>query len=370
MKRTERITQAKVGIFLIAGIVTLIAVLAVLGRSSSLFTSRISLHTTFQNTSGLVVGAPVRLAGVDIGIVQGIRFDRDLRVKEVHVLLRVQKKYQDRLREDSIARLTSSGLLGDMLINITVGSAESVPLKDGGFIRAEESMGMAEIGAKVQEAIGSVQTLAHDLDQQLRLVLTEQFARDAGRAASGLANVIAHVEKGPGVVHDLLYDDHLARSTAALVDDAGRSAADLDRALQRGEHILAEVQKGSGTLHALIYQDDGTKLMRELQQAAAELSGVVGAIQRGDGLLHVLIYDSEQRHLMDNLSAASLSLRHLSQEVEQGKGTLGGLLKDPTVYQDLKRTLDNVERNTLLRTLIRYTIKHDHLDRTTGGQLK
>lgn len=370
MKRTERVSQVKVGIFLVVGIAALIVVMVVLGRSDSLFTSRISLHTTFQNTSGLVVGAPVRLAGVDVGIVQGIRFDKDLRVKDVHVVMRVQKKYQDRLRQDSVARLTSSGLLGDMLINITVGSAEAPPLKDGGTLRAEESMGIAEIGAKVQEAIESVHKLAGDLDQQLRLVLTEQFARDTGRVARSLADIAARVEKGPGLAHDLIYDGRLSRSTAVLVAEAGRSAADLDRALQRAERLLAEVQHGKGTLHGLIYQDEGSKLVRDLQRVAEELSGVVGAIQRGDGLLHGLIYDQGQRQLMDNLAATAASLRRLARETEEGKGTIGGLLKDPTVYQDLKRTLDNVERNTLLRALIRFAIKHDHIDRTTAGPVE
>ena len=64
------------------------------------------------------------------------------------------------------------------------------------------------------------------------------------------------------------------------------------------------------------------------------------------------------------------TLRRLAKETEEGKGTIGGLLKDPTVYQDLKRTLDNVERNTLLRALIRFAIKHDHIDRTTAGPVE
>jgi hypothetical protein len=40
-------------------------------------------------------------------------------------------------------------------------------------------------------------------------------------------------------------------------------------------------------------------------------------------------------------------------------GTLGGLLKDPTVYEDLNTVLGNVKRNTLFKALIRYTVEED-----------
>lgn len=360
MRRTERWTQVRVGVFVLVGLVALVLVLVALGRSDGLFTRRISLHTTFQNTGGLVVGAPVRLAGVEVGVVQQIRFDPDVRVKAVHVVMRVQRQFQTRLRADSIARLTSSGLLGDMLIDITVGSADAPPLRDGGAIGAAESVGLAEVAAKVQETVEAVHVLARDLDQRLRLVLTEPLARDVGRTARALANVAERVERGPGLLHDVAYDERLSRSAAGLVDDARRGAGRLERVLAQGERVAQQVERGPGTLHGLLYDDEGTRLLQELRRAATALGEVVSTVQQQGGGGQVVA----------DLGAASASLRRILGEVEQGKGTIGGLLKDPTVYQDLKRTLDNVERNTLLRALIRYTIKHDHLDVTAAGPIR
>ena len=45
--------------------------------------------------------------------------------------------------------------------------------------------------------------------------------------------------------------------------------------------------------------------------------------------------------------------------VAKGKGTLGALLVDPTVYEDIKSAVGNVERNEVLRALVRYSIKAD-----------
>jgi phospholipid/cholesterol/gamma-HCH transport system substrate-binding protein len=45
--------------------------------------------------------------------------------------------------------------------------------------------------------------------------------------------------------------------------------------------------------------------------------------------------------------------------LRQGKGTLGALLVDPTVYEDIKGVVGNMERNEVLRALVRYSIKAD-----------
>jgi phospholipid/cholesterol/gamma-HCH transport system substrate-binding protein len=52
-------------------------------------------------------------------------------------------------------------------------------------------------------------------------------------------------------------------------------------------------------------------------------------------------------------------LKHIVANVKAGKGTLGALLVDPSVYEDLKVVLGNVERNKALRALVRYSIRRD-----------
>jgi len=62
---------------------------------------------------------------------------------------------------------------------------------------------------------------------------------------------------------------------------------------------------------------------------------------------------------MTNVNAMSDDLRSIVSGVKNGKGTLGALLVDPSVYDDLKALLGNVERNQVLRSLVRYSIKQD-----------
>ena len=43
--------------------------------------------------------------------------------------------------------------------------------------------------------------------------------------------------------------------------------------------------------------------------------------------------------------------------IERGEGTLGGLINDPSIYEDLKKLTGEVERNRVLKTYIRYVVR-------------
>ncbi len=361
MKADEGPHLFRMGVFLALSLALLFAAVILLGRSQTLFAHRARLQTSFENTSGLVVGAPVRLAGIDVGIVEAIRFDSDLRQKNVHVTLVVEKRYLDRIREDSVARLSSKGLLGDMIINISVGSVEAAPLRDGGTLRAQESEGLTEVVTSLQDGIAQIRALSATAQERIAAVLTDQLGRDLGRVANATADIVEHVEAGHGLAHALVYEPRLARQADQLLADSRHLATTADDAVDRVDRLLAEVEHGSGSLHGLVYRDDAGRLFGALSRTISELDGVVAEVHSGKGLLHSLVYEKERGNLLENLTSLSATLRRVAEEVQQGKGTIGALLEDPSVYEDLKIILGNVKRNKLLRAMIRYEIQKDGL---------
>ena len=93
------------------------------------------------------------------------------------------------------------------------------------------------------------------------------------------------------------------------------------------------------------------------------MSALLAEVRKGKGAVHTLIYE-DSHNLIADLNAAAHILRTLAEETQQGKGTVGGLLKDPTVYEDLKLILGKVKRNALLKVLIRSAIQADGLRRS------
>jgi phospholipid/cholesterol/gamma-HCH transport system substrate-binding protein len=94
-------------------------------------------------------------------------------------------------------------------------------------------------------------------------------------------------------------------------------------------------------------------------------------VRGGKGLLHAILYDPAGGELVNNLSVASgsagdlmkdlsstvKSIDNIVKKVERGEGTLGGIVNDPTVYEDLKVILGGAKRSTIIKALVRYTIK-------------
>src|SRR5437879_7526424 len=101
-----------------------------LGARARLFEPRFTVHAEFTEVGGLVEGATVRLAGVQIGRVSAVTLPSQPGGK-VRVDLTIAKQFGDRIRKDSVARIETQGLLGDRIVEITVGDTQAPPLAPG-----------------------------------------------------------------------------------------------------------------------------------------------------------------------------------------------------------------------------------------------
>ena len=124
--------------------------------------------------------------------------------------------------------------------------------------------------------------------------------------------------------------------------------------------ILGRVTTGPGFAHEVVYGEDGSKTIAKFGNVADELTTTLKGVRDGNGLAHSVIYgDNSSQQMMSNLNQASTDFRQIMSDMRAGKGTLGALLVDPSVYEDVKLMLGNVQRNQALRALVRYSIKRD-----------
>ena len=78
---------------------------------------------------------------------------------------------------------------------------------------------------------------------------------------------------------------------------------------------------------------------------------------RGVGrLAERLAGDARFGEALADLQAAMANLRAITARVQAGEGTIGGLVVDPTVYENLAAFLEGAQRSLLLRALIRAAV--------------
>jgi phospholipid/cholesterol/gamma-HCH transport system substrate-binding protein len=162
-----------------------------------------------------------------------------------------------------------------------------------------------------------------------------------------------------------MHDENEANRLSNTIANLERMSARLDRVLAGVDEAVARVNEGPGLAHEVIYGESGSHALAQVGGAADELGKTLAGIRTGNGLAHGLLYGASDgdsvlgNQLASDLSGMSTDLRGIVSDLRQGKGTLAALMVDPSVYEDLKMLLGNVQRNQALRALVRYSIQRD-----------
>ena len=390
---TERQMQLRIGALVLAGILLFMGFVLSVGKRSALFEERYSLRSSFTSTEGLAVGSPVRLAGVTVGNVTRIAFGSDPRERRIAVTITVERRVQDRIREDSVASIGTIGLVGDKVLDITVGSYDRPALQAGGQLASVDPPDYSRLLQKGDRILDNVTRITASLDEFL--AGGEQAGkRNLTDSIRSLRTTLVEIEKGQGLIHDLVYGkegaellgrvDRTAKSLEHMVqavetergllhaliytpqeETLGRLtklADNLNQTVDRANGILRATQEEPGLLHALIYDREAGKLLDRLGRTSERLEALMQSIQEGRGLVPALLFDPERTKVLDDIQQAAAGLRALTADLQavtarlrQGEGTVGALLEDPTVYEDLSALLRGANRSLLLRSLIRST---------------
>ena len=363
MNPDERKTALRVGIFLALGLGVVMFAVSMLGAKSGLFEGKSILIAHFADISGLVPGAPVRLAGLDVGTVKQITFEEDLHQREARVELSVKDRFMNRVRADSVAYIDSKGLLGDKLVNMTIGTPGARELRDGDTIGTRPSPSIEALGSKVTQAVDSLTRVSDKVGEVLDGLSDTQTRADMQSIVHSIAGILEGVQQGDGVAHRLIYDRRYADEFAGILEETQGTIGQLRRTIEHIQAMAAAARNGPGAVHELLYAESGARTVTSLQDAAVELAALMHAVRTEPGLLHTLIYDEKSGQILEQWSELSERVNRLTREMEKGRGTLGALLVDPSVYEDMKTILGNIERNVLLKALVRFTIKEDGIQR-------
>ena len=97
----------------------------------------------FDSVSGLKVGAPVEIAGVEVGAVNAISLD------STSALITLRISDDVKLRDDDIAAIRTKGIIGDRYIKLVPGGSTTIVNKGGKISDTESAVEFEEIIGKL-----------------------------------------------------------------------------------------------------------------------------------------------------------------------------------------------------------------------------
>jgi phospholipid/cholesterol/gamma-HCH transport system substrate-binding protein len=373
--------QVRVGVFVFSALVILMGAIFLLGSRTQYFQPQYTLKAVFSNVGYLLEGAGVYLAGVQVGRVGEVRFFDDVAAQKVLVALKVARNYQDRIRQDSVAVITSSGLLGDKYIDITLGSESEPELQDGMFIRTQEPADYSQLIRQGEAVLKNTIEITSSLAALTSGYRSSEASTAVPDLLASLARIAREIETGGGLIHSLIYDKENARIVAdlaaamtalrdtltgfkegrgflqtLLTDPNPEVVTQLTKLLASAQKLLQDIEKGEGALHALIYDKQGGQAVKDLAGTADNMNKVLARLQGRDSLLASLLNDPQQKQVLTDLAQIMRDIRQVSNDIAAGRGTIGGFIKDPTLYENLTALLDGARRSWILRTVIQSTV--------------
>src|SRR5437867_6016398 len=154
-----------------------------LGARARLFESGYTVHADFTEVGGLVEGATVRLAGVQIGRVTAVTLPGQPGGK-VRVDLTIARRFSDRIRKNSVARIETQGLLGDRIVEITVGDASALAVAPSEVLASRDPADFGRVIAAGAETAKNVSALADALRETAEKVNKSKMIEDAATAVN------------------------------------------------------------------------------------------------------------------------------------------------------------------------------------------
>ncbi len=131
-----RTLELTVGLFILIGVLALVVLaLRISGLSSTTSGDTYRVYAHFDNVAGLTPRAKVTMAGVTIGRVTSIQFDKNRYTGFVEMAI---SSDVDTLPSDSTASIVTAGLLGEKYVGISVGGEDDL-LADGDEIHDTQS---------------------------------------------------------------------------------------------------------------------------------------------------------------------------------------------------------------------------------------
>jgi phospholipid/cholesterol/gamma-HCH transport system substrate-binding protein len=145
--------ERKIGIFVAVALTCVVVAVVLFGIKKDFFTKKYSLHFTVDRGTGFTKGMSVKLSGFRIGRVTSIALNEQAMVD---IFIEIDRTYRTWIRSDSTVKLVKEGLVGDNIVDVSVGSPEKPELKHADAIMYIKTKGLDELADEIAQKVKPV----------------------------------------------------------------------------------------------------------------------------------------------------------------------------------------------------------------------
>ncbi|WP_161890393.1 MlaD family protein [Pontibacter russatus] len=262
-------------------------------KGSDIFSDTRTYYVMYDDVDGLALSNPVVLNGIQVGSVQNMKLKPEMG-NQIMVELDVMEEIQ--VGDSTIAALSNSGLLGSKAIVLYLGNSTKV--FDGGekLIAYKESSLSELITTKTVPIIDKVDTT---LARVNRLLESE--------AKGNVQDILANTKATTAAINEIL------RANQENVNQITSNINALTASLVKTEQNINKLALNMAQITDTLKQVEITELVRNTNDAVAELEAAATKLNSGQGSLGMLMNDEA---LYENLNRSTAALEALLRDVQ------------------------------------------------------
>jgi phospholipid/cholesterol/gamma-HCH transport system substrate-binding protein len=288
MNESSNKRAVTVGIFVLLGLIFLIAGVITIGNMHSTFTNKIHLVTVLDDVNGLQKGNNIWFSGVKIGTVKKVEFYGASRVR---VTMNINQNSRQYIRKDAKVKVSTDGFIGNKIMVIYGGTSRYGEVEEGDTLSVEKSFSTEDIMNTLQE------------NNKNLLSIT-----------ANLKTITTDINEGKGSIGKLMKDESLYR-------DLSSTGASLKSASEKANQAMGSISAFSSGLNK-----KGT-----LANQLVTDTSVFSSIKRSAKQLNVIT------------DTATSMITELNRAAHNNKSPIGVLLYDEASGTHLKSTLKNLD---------------------------
>ncbi len=200
---------ARLGFFIFGSLIVLGVAIFMVGDKKFLFSTTYRLQAPFDTVAGLADGAEVRVGGVHMGTVNGIRMPSQPGEKMV-VIMDMENSTRKVLKKDSVASIETEGLLGNKFMEISFGSPGAEAVRDGDTLQSQPPQDLSDLIKKADEIMDTTNTTL----------------KNANAASANMQAITEKINQGNGTVGALINDKKVYDQISAASSDMRTTAAE------------------------------------------------------------------------------------------------------------------------------------------------
>jgi phospholipid/cholesterol/gamma-HCH transport system substrate-binding protein len=330
IKPTSSMILRVLSVMFSAGVIVAVLVWLLTGGGVGLFARKVEMKTYMPDATGLSIGGPVRLDGIQVGTVKNITISGYLDTQRaVRVDLRVEASYLPQLPADSQTSIGSDTLIGDKFVGIAAGKSK-VTAGQGSELPSEPE----ESAADKADLIYALQDSMRKVDTMLQQVANPETP-------------IGHYVVGEQEYGQMLRSvESFERGMRALVA-RGNPTGDVvfttslytnwDKSLKQIDDSMQAIQRGEGVAGHLYVSDEQYNTIlgqiRDLRKSLVQFHADMQ--QAGPGLRNEETYQ--------RVVAMLASTDKMISSLNRGEGQAGELLNNPELYESLVGSLKSLD---------------------------